>query len=95
MGAEAKANRSKYRVELVPHRNPEMGRFGNSELFPLLRSELDACRGSGEGSTQRCSHSSSTTGNEHSCSYLQARMQTSHPLISRQYKMGVGQSEVW
>lgn len=61
MGAEAKANRSKYRVELVPHRNPEMGRFGNSELFPLLRSELDACRGSGEGSTQRCSHSSSTT----------------------------------
>lgn len=48
MGAEAKANRSKYRVELMPHRNPEMGRFGNSELFPLLRSELDTCRAAGK-----------------------------------------------
>lgn len=77
---------SRERGELMPYRNPERCRFGNNS--PLLRNELDTCKGSREGSTQLLQPQHHTC-NEHSCSYLQARMKTSHPLFSRQYKMGL------
>lgn len=78
---------SRERVELMPHRNPERCRFGNNS--PLLRNELDTCKGSGEGSTQLLQQQHQHTCNEHSCSCLQARMTTSRPLLSRQWKVGL------
>ena len=63
---------------------------------PLLRNELDTCKGSaGAGSAQLAAAAASKPQHrdicsEHNCSYLQAGIETSCPLFSRQSKMRSG-----